>query len=99
MTDPAKIDAVRSYLQNTFPEHDISDKSRSASAHDFHISRVGVSYKVTVKSTFLDDHTPAEIEALLHRWRLERELRKSERAGVIVGNGGLSHAWPDVPRP
>ena len=99
MPDQSKIDAVLSYLQKTFPEHDIRDKSRGAGAHDFTISRAGVSYKMTVKGIFLDDHQPEEIYSLLHRWQLERELRKSETAGVIVGNGGLSHAWPEVPHP
>lgn len=99
MTDPSKIDAVRNYLQKTFPGHDILDKSRGASAHDFNIHRAGVSYRMTVKSTFLDGHTPAEIDSLLHRWQLGKELQKSETAGVIVGNGGLSHAWPEVPHP
>jgi len=99
MPEQSKIDAVRSYLRTNFPQHDITDKSRGAGAHDFTISRAGVSYKMTVKGIFLDDHQPEEIGSLLHRWQLERELRKSETAGVIVGNGGLSHAWPEVPHP
>lgn len=99
MTDPAKIDAVRRYLQSAFPEYDIQDKSRGANGHDFTITRAGASYKATVKRTFLDDHTPEEIDGLLREWRLEKELRRSETAGVIVGNGGLCKAWAEAPPP
>ena len=99
MPDPSKIEAVRSYLQQTFPGHDISDKSLGPGGHDFTISRAGWFYKVSVKGIFLDDHTPEEIDSLLHLWQLEREVKKSETAGVIVGNGGLSRAWPDIPHP
>ncbi|MEK6604485.1 MAG: hypothetical protein AABY77_01175, partial [Nitrospirota bacterium] len=65
MTDPSKIDAVRSYLQTAFPRHELTDKSRGANGHDFKISRGGSAYKVTVKRSFLDDHTPDEIASLL----------------------------------
>ncbi len=99
MPDQSKIAAVRSYLQKTFPGHDILDNPRVTGAHDFKIHRAGVSYTVTVKGIFLDDHTPEEIDSLLQRWQLEREIRKSETAGVIVGNGGLSRAWPETPHP
>jgi hypothetical protein len=97
MTDPSKIDAVRSYLQATFPQHEITDKSRGVNGHDFKLSREGSAYKVTVKRSFLDDHTPDEIDGLLKRWQTERALKKSETAGLIVGNGGLCVAWPDAP--
>jgi hypothetical protein len=97
MTDPSKIDAVRSYLQATFPQHELKDKSRGANGHDFNLSRGGSAYKVTVKRSFLDDHTPEEIDDLLRRWQMERTLKKSETAGVIVGNGGLCVDWPDAP--
>ena len=97
MTDPSKIDAVRSYLQITFPQHEIEDRSRGANGHDFTLSRGGSAYKVTVKRSFLDDHTPEEIASLLQQWQTERALKKSETAGVIIGNGGLCVAWPDAP--
>ena len=97
MTDHSKIDAVRTYLLATFPQHDITEKSRGANGHDFNLSREGSTYKVTVKRSFLDDHTPAEIADLLRRWQMERTLKKSETAGLIVGNGGLCVAWPDAP--
>jgi hypothetical protein len=97
MTDPSKIDAVRGYLQATFPQHELTDKSRGANGHDFKLSREGSAYKVTVKRSFLDDHTPDEIDGLLKRWQTERALKKSETSGLIVGNGGLCVAWPDAP--
>ena len=97
MTDPSKIDAVRSYLQTNFPQHDITDKSRGVNGHDFKLSRGGSAYKVTVKRSFLDDHAPEEVGSLLQQWQVERVLKKSETAGVIVGNGGPCAAWPDAP--
>ncbi len=97
MTDPSKIDAVRRYLQAAFPKHALTDKSRGANGHDFTLDRGGSAYKVTVKRSFLDDHTPEEIDDLLRRWQMERALKKSETAGLIVGNGGLCVAWPDAP--
>ena len=97
MPDQSKIDAVRSYLQKTFPEHDITDKSRGANGHDFTLDRGGSAYKMTVKRAFLDDHTSEEIDGLLRRWQVERAIKKSETAGVIVGNGGPCVAWPDAP--
>lgn len=97
MTDPAKIDAVRSHLRTAFPRHELTDKSRGANGHDFKLARGGSIYKVTVKRSFLDEHAPDEIGALLQRWQLERALKKSETAGLIVGNGGLCVAWPDAP--
>ncbi len=97
MTDPSKIDAIRSYLHATFPRHELKDKSRGANGHDFKLSREGSAYSVTVKRSFLDDHTPEAIDDLLRRWQVERAIRKSETAGVIVGNGGLCVAWPDAP--
>lgn len=97
MTNPSKIDAVRNYLQATFPQHDLTDKSRGANGHAFKLSRCGSSYKVTVKRSFLDDHAPDEIDDLLRRWQMERALKKSETSGLIVGNGGLCVAWPDAP--
>jgi len=97
VTDSSKIDAVRNYLQTTFPKHALTDKSRGANGHDFKLSREGSAYSMTVKRAFLDDHTPEEIGGLLQRWQVERALRKSETAGVIVGNGGPCVAWPDVP--
>jgi hypothetical protein len=97
MTDPSKIDAVRSYLQATFPQHEIQDRSRGENGHDFKLSSGGSAYNVTVKRSFLDDHAPEEIDDILRRWQMERALKKSETAGVIVGNGGLCVAWPDAP--
>ena len=97
MTDPSRTAAVRSYLQAAFPQHELTDKSRGANGHDFKLAREGSAYKVTVKRSFLDDHTPEEIDGLLRRWQMERTLKKSETAGVIVGNGGLCVAWPDAP--
>ena len=97
MTDPSKIDAVRSYLQAAFPRHALTDKARGANGHDFKLVREGSAYTVTVKRSFLDDHTPDEIASLLHRWQMERALKKSESAGLLVGNGGLCVAWPEAP--
>ena len=97
MTDPPKIDAVRHYLRMNFPLHDIQDKSRGANGHAFTLDRSGSAYKVTIKRSFLDDHSPEEIGGLLQQWRVERAIRKSETAGVIVGNGGPCVAWPDAP--
>ena len=97
MTDPSRIDAVRSYLQTAFPQHEITDKSRGANGHDFKISRDGSAYKVTAKRSFLDDHPPEDIADLLTGWQTERALKKSETSGLIVGNGGLCVAWPDAP--
>lgn len=97
MTDPSKIDAVRTYLQATFPQHALTDKSRGANGHDFKLSRGGSIYKITAKRSFLDDHTPEEIDGFLRRWQTERALKKSETSGLIVGNGGLCVAWPDAP--
>ena len=97
MSDPSKIDAVRRYLRTNFPRHDITDKSRGANGHDFKLSRGGSAYNVTVKRSFLDDHAPEEIGSLLQQWQMERALKKSETAGVIVGNGGLCVAWPEAP--
>lgn len=97
MTDPAKIDAVRSYLQAAFPQHALTDKARGANGHDFKLSRGGSAYKVTVKRSFLDDHTPGEIDDLLRRWQMERALKKSGSAELLVGNGGLCVAWPEAP--
>jgi len=97
MSDPSKIDAVRTYLRTAFPRHALKDKSRGANGHDFKISREGSAYKVTVKRSFLDDHTPEEIGALLQQWQMERALKKSESAELLVGNGGLCVAWPEAP--
>lgn len=97
MSDLSKIDAVRSYLRTNFPQHDITDTSRGANGHDFTLDRGGSAYKMTVKRSFLDDHEPEEIGSLLHRWQVERALKKSETSGVIVGNGGPCVAWPDAP--
>lgn len=97
MTDPSKIDAVRSYLRATFPQHEIQDQPRGANGHAFKLSRGGSAYNVTVKLSFLEDHAPEEIDDLLRRWQMERALKKSETAGVIVGNGGLCVAWSDLP--
>jgi hypothetical protein len=94
MSDPVKIEAVRGYLQTAFPDHDIRDRSRRVTDHDFTVSRGGVSYRVTVKQTFLDDHTPEEIACLLDDWRLVSSVRKAETACVIVGNGGIAAAYP-----
>ena len=97
MSDLSKIDTVRSYLRAAFPRHELTDKSRGANGHDFKISRGGSAYKVTVKRSFLDDHTPGEIDGLLRRWQMERALKKSESSGLLVGNGGLCVAWPEAP--
>lgn len=94
MPDPGKIEVVRGYLQTAFPDHDIQDRSRRVTDHDFKVSRGGVSYTVTVKQTFLDDHTPEEITRLLDDWRLVSSVRKASTACVIVGNGGISTVWP-----
>ena len=97
MTDPSKIDAVRTYLRTMFPQHELTDKSRGANGHDFKLSRGGSAYKVTVKRSFLDGHTPDKIASLLQQWQMERALKKSESAGLLVGNGGLCVAWPEAP--
>jgi len=97
MPDPSTIDAVRQYLQASFPQHELTDKSRGANGHEFKLSRGGSVYKVSVKRSFLDDHEPEEIDGLLRRWQLEREIKKSATASVIVGNGGPCVAWPDAP--
>ena len=97
MADTEKIDAIRTYLQATFPHHELTDKPRGANGHDFKLTRDGAPYTVNVKRSFLDDHSAEKIDALLQQWRLERELRKSETAGVIIGNGGITQAWPDAP--
>ena len=99
MSDPSKIDAVRTYLRTAFPQHELTDTSRGANGHDFTVTRASASYKASVKRTFLDDHTPQEIDELLRRWQLEKELKRSETAGVIVGNGGLCKAWAKAPPP
>lgn len=97
MTAPSKIDAVRNYLQATFPKHALKDRSRGANGHDFKLVRSGSFYLATFKRSFLDDHEPEEIAALLQQWQVERAIRKSETSGVIVGNGGPCVAWPDAP--
>lgn len=94
MPDPAKIEAVRGYLRAAFPGHDIQDRSRRVTEHYFKVSREGVSYTVTFKQTFLDDHTAEEIARLLDEWRLVSSVRKAETACIVVGNGGICTVWP-----
>ncbi|TAL11808.1 MAG: hypothetical protein EPO02_03650 [Nitrospirae bacterium] len=97
MSDPVKIDAVRTYLRMYFPHHEITDKSRGANGHDFKMVRSGSFYLATFKRSFLDDHAPDEIPALLQQWQVERAIKTSATSGVIVGNGGPCVAWPDAP--
>ena len=97
MTDPSKIDAVRSYLRAAFPRHELTDKARGANGHDFKLSRGGSAYKVTVKRSFLDGHQPDDIADLLQRWQMARALKTSDSAELLVGNGGLCVAWPEAP--
>lgn len=97
MSDPSTIDAVRRYLQTSFPRHDLTDKSRGANGHEFKLARESSGYTVTVKRSFLDGHRPDEISDILCRWQMARALKTSASAGLIVGNGGLCVAWPDAP--
>jgi hypothetical protein len=94
MQDQASLHAIRVYLRNSFPDYEIQDRCRSTLHHDFLISRAGGFYKVMVKHTFLESHGPEEISRILGNWQLDLAIRKAETAMVIVGNGGVTTAWP-----
>lgn len=91
METQLKIETVRHYLQNAFPEHEVHDHPGDLQ-HVFTIYRDGVSREVTVWRSFLDDrHAADKITGYLDHHRLVEMIRTAGNRLVIVSNLGISY--------
>ena len=91
MTDEAKKNAVRGYLESAFPGCVVEfwPEAGIPSMH-FKVSNQGAEHHAVVALDFLETHDSADIPSILEGFTLADHLRDLGSETVFVGRGGLA---------
>ena len=83
----AKLDVVREYLKNAFPEATIDEKyDFDRDAQTFRI-RLGTDLLLLkVGRNFLSDNNEAEVQTHFENWEVAKLLQANKEFGIFVGN-------------
>lgn len=85
--DENKLQAVREYLNNKFPESEIEEKlDFDLSAQIFKIHKEGHSLLLKVGENFLDDNNQEQIKNTLENQKIAELLEEDKKLGVLVTN-------------
>ena len=85
-----KYNAVRNYLQQRMPEHEISDiPATPVRPFGFLLRKDDLNYALEFESDFLADNNVTAILQTLDEWRVLEELCRGEGLRYVVTKRGL----------
>jgi hypothetical protein len=88
--DPAKVQAVRAYLDERFPgAYIIHGTEFDTQAETFTVTHGDAVYHAHITHEFLEDLTPEEIKQRLVEWNLADRLLLSGESLVIITRFGF----------
>jgi len=86
--DENKLNAVREYLSDKFPENQVEEKyDFDLSAQRFKIRRDKGTLLLKVGENFLDDNSESQIKDTLNNQKIAELLAENEELYVLVSNG------------
>jgi hypothetical protein len=87
--DKSKLDSVKQYLQEEFPDLEITDKyDFDSGAQTFKISADAGLLLLKIGENFVDDNDEYQIVGMLSRWDVADLLRQNPQVGVLVKHEG-----------
>ena len=87
--DESKLDSVREYLNNVFPDQKITENHDfDLAAQTFNISNETDSLLLKVGENFVDDNNADQIVDLLNRWDVADLLKQHPEVGLLVTSKG-----------
>ena len=100
LADEVTMRAVRSYLQEMFPEKRVVPRV-TGGIQEFRIDDIygRPLHTLALSSAFFGAHTAASIPAVLRQFETAEALRRAGRAVVEVSDAGVTVRQPGVGRP
>lgn len=87
--DEGKLDSVRKYLRNLFPDQEITEKHDfDLGAQTFKISNKAGSLLLKIGGDFVDDNDADQIVDQLKSWDVADLLKQNPEVGLLVTSKG-----------
>lgn len=88
MIKPEKINAVKEYLANHFPNYVIEDRyDYSIDAQVFKLTKLSTRYLAKVSEDFFSDKSVAEVKEGLNEYEFANVIRENDLPVMLTGRG------------